>query len=174
MTMQRNFSNSVNACGCPRCARKIITPDVSIASTDPKLMKEWNFEENVIDPTKISRGYDKKVKWHHKVKVGNKIFEHNWEASPNSRTNMNSKCPYCNNKKVMEGYNDLKTFLPQVACLFDEEKNYPRKVQDYTPGSSERVYWKDRDRAIKMGDRTKYLQIKKEKEEIIYYDNITL
>lgn len=40
---------------------------------------------------------------------------HTWDASPNSRTNNNSGCPFCGNKKVLAGFNDLRTKYPKIS-----------------------------------------------------------
>ena len=80
--------------------------------------KEWDFERNSknnIFPDKISFGSTTKVYWQHTVIKNQKEFKHVWKASPNSRTNKNSNCPYCANKKVMKGFNDLATEFPKLA-----------------------------------------------------------
>ena len=64
------------------------------------MKKEWNYQKNNqlnLYPTKLSKGYDKKVWW---------ICEkgHEWLASINSRTSKKTNCPYCTNKKVLSGY----------------------------------------------------------------------
>jgi hypothetical protein len=44
---------------------------------------------------------------------------HNWETSPNSRTNMNSGCPVCDGRGLLSGFNDLKTLFPEIAKQAD-------------------------------------------------------
>lgn len=143
--------------GCAICAGKVIIKGINdLATTHGELMREWDFERNIIQPATISYGYDKKVWWKHTVACRETIFTHSWEASPNSRTNSKSGCPYCENKKVMQGFNDLETLLPEIAEKWDYERNVPRKPCDVTVGSSKKVYWIDRDRPISICDRTKY------------------
>ena len=48
----------------------------------------------------ISYGSTKKVLW--KCNLG-----HIYEAAPNHRTSSNTGCPYCANKKILKGYNDV-------------------------------------------------------------------
>jgi hypothetical protein len=77
-------------------------------TTDPNLALEafgW-------DPKTVTRSSNKKREW--KCKFG-----HIWTASLNSRTNMQSGCPVCDNRKLLSGFNDLLTLFPQVATQAD-------------------------------------------------------
>jgi len=74
-----------------------------LAVTHPELAKEadgW-------DPTKISLGSHKRLKW--KCKKG-----HTWIAPVLNRTN-GSGCGICANKVLLSGYNDLATRYPEFA-----------------------------------------------------------
>lgn len=145
--------------GCAICAGKIVEKGTNdLATTHPKMLEEWDYAKNKVSPDTISYGYDKKVWWVHTAIKNGTAFVHSWEASPNSRTNMHSGCPYCANKKVMPGYNDLETCVPQIAKMWDYEKNNPLKPCEFTAASSKKFYWIDRDKAIKISDRTKYLR----------------
>lgn len=106
--------------------------------------------------------YFKKVWWTHTITQNNVPSVHSWEASPNSRTNMESGCPFCSNKKVLPGFNDLETRIPEIAALWDYDKNHPMKPCEFTAASGKKVYWTDRERTIKICDRTKYLRNKKQ------------
>ena len=53
-------------------------------------------------------------------------------------------CPYCENKKVLVGYNDLKTTRPDIAKEWGIE-NYLLVIgglEGYKYNSTKRVYWK--------------------------------
>lgn len=53
-------------------------------------------------------------------------------------------CPYCENKKVLPGFNDLKTTHPHVAKEWGIE-NYILGIggpENYKSDSTKRVYWK--------------------------------
>ena len=144
--------------GCPICAGKIIQKNFNdFATVCPELLNEWDYERNTINPEEISYGYDKKVYWIHKIMRGGKEFIHSWEASPNSRTNMKSGCPYCTNKKVLSGDNDLKSSVPEIAEKWDYDRNYPLSPEHVTVSSSKKVYWLDRKQPRRISDRTKYI-----------------
>ena len=75
-----------------------------LSKTHPKLAKEaygW-------DPSSITAGSGKKVKW--KCKQG-----HIYQSAVRQRTSQVSNCPVCGNKKILPGFNDLKTTHPELA-----------------------------------------------------------
>ncbi|MFR8347583.1 MAG: zinc-ribbon domain-containing protein, partial [Mediterraneibacter gnavus] len=62
-------------------------------------------------------GSHKKVIW--RCKKG-----HEWEAVVKSRTINKTGCPYCSHNKVLAGFNDLATLLPDIAAEWSD-RNYP-------------------------------------------------
>lgn len=159
---QASVSERMQGNGCPICAGKIVKKGINdLKTTHPSLVSEWDYSKNTISPDTISFGYDKKVWWIHQIVKNGVEFSHSWEASPNSRTNRRSSCPYCSNKKVLQGYNDLASLLPEIAAKWDFEKNFPLKPSEFTIASSKKVYWIDRDKPISIEDRTKYIRKRK-------------
>ena len=75
--------------GCPICTNRIIKTGYNdLATTNPELVKEWNYDKNLlINPTKVSRGSGKKVWW----KCKN---SHEWQATILSRSS-GTNCPFC-------------------------------------------------------------------------------
>jgi len=53
-----------------------------------------------------------------------------------SRTLEETGCPYCSNKKVLKGFNDLKTLYPEIAT-----EAYGWDPQTVTPGSGQKRRW---------------------------------
>ena len=51
-------------------------------------------------------------------------------------------CPYCAGKKVLKGYNDLKTVNPTLAKEWNYEKNNGLTPEDVMPNSNKKVWWK--------------------------------
>ncbi len=66
-------------------------------------------------------------------------------------------CPYCSNKKVLEGYNDLQTVNPIIASEWDYAKNGSLLPTMVTQGSNKKVWWlcdKGHDYEATIVDRT--------------------
>lgn len=63
------------------------------------------------DPTTVTSGSGKKMLW--KCKRG-----HEWEAVIVNRSRGRG-CPFCGNKKVLAGFNDLETLRPELAAEAD-------------------------------------------------------
>jgi 5-carboxymethyl-2-hydroxymuconate isomerase len=113
----------VRGAGCPFCSNRKVLPGFNdLATTDPDLAAEALF-----DPTSISRGSGKKVLW--RCSEG-----HQWEATAEKRS-LGKGCPFCSNKQVLPGFNDLATTDPDLAAeaLFDATK--------VTAGSSREGIW---------------------------------
>ena len=121
---------------CPICSNKMILVGINdLATVNPELAKEWNYEKNgELKPTMVTRGSQKKVWW--KCEKG-----HEWEASIHHRNN-GSGCPICANKQVLKGYNDLATINPELAKEWNNEKNGKLKPDMITANSNKKVWWK--------------------------------
>lgn len=120
--------------GCPYCAnKKVLIGFNDLETTHPHLVKDWS-ESNKTSPQDHIAGTTTKVWW-----KCNK--NHEWLASINSRTSARggTGCPYCTNKKVLAGYNDLSTTHPEIAKEWsDNNKISPTEV---TAGSKKKVLW---------------------------------
>ena len=85
----------------------------------PRLMKEWDWEENNkknLDPEKLTSGSGKKPTW-----ICAK--GHKWETPIYHRTTRGSNCPYCSNKMILPGYNDLQSQRQDLMSEWDFETN---------------------------------------------------
>lgn len=120
--------------GCPYCAnRKILPGNNDLATTNPQLVSEWNYEKNTtLQPSQITTSSNRKVWW--KCSRG-----HEWESSPNNRRR--TGCPYCANQKVLSGYNDLATVNPILTKEWDYDRNQPLLPNEIIAGSTKRVWW---------------------------------
>ena len=110
--------------------------DNRYVSDNARLMAEWNWESNDnigLNPYTILQGSNKKAHW----KCGN---GHYWEAVIATRTK-GVGCPYCSNRKVLIGYNDLGTTHPQLAKQWHPYKNGSLSPFDVTAGSDKKVWW---------------------------------
>lgn len=60
------------------------------------------------DPTEITAGSGRKLTW----RCAN---SHVWGAVVSNRANKKYGCPFCSNKRILPGFNDLKTKFPEIA-----------------------------------------------------------
>lgn len=119
---------------CPICSgARVIEGINDLATLKPELAQEWS-DKNEIKPAEVSIGSHKKVIW--RCRHG-----HEWEASIKSRTINGTGCPYCSHNKVLEGFNDLASQMPEVAAEWSE-KNYPLLPTMVTPFANKKVWWK--------------------------------
>ncbi|MBR3864451.1 MAG: hypothetical protein IKJ19_05000 [Clostridia bacterium] len=133
---QAIINSRTKGSGCPYCAgQKAIKGYNDLATINPKLASEWNYEKNDgLTPMDIMPNSNKKVWW--KCSKG-----HEWQATIIYR-NKRSGCPICSNKKVLVGVNDLATINPQLAKEWNYEKNGDLKPEDFTANSGKKVWWK--------------------------------
>ena len=135
---QATIASRVNGNGCPYCSnQRILVGFNDLATTNPELLDDWDYERNRVLPTEISFGSSKAVWW--KCKNG-----HSYEMKIHSRTGrQKSGCPYCSTpaKRVLKGFNDLQTKYPDLA-----KEWHPTRNGDLTPdsilcGSAKRIWW---------------------------------
>ncbi|MCR5349818.1 MAG: hypothetical protein K6E20_02385 [Acholeplasmatales bacterium] len=131
------ISHRTQGRGCPYLSypvKKIYTGFNDLATTNPNLMSQWDYEKNInVDPTKISSGSTKKVWW-----LCDK--GHSWDANISSRVK-GAGCPYCAGKKAIKGYNDLATTHPDLVKEWDYKRNKDLKPTDISYGSIKKVWW---------------------------------
>lgn len=114
--------------GCPVCKGFQIQQGVNdLATTHPHLVEEWHPTKNTKTPYNVTYGYSKKVWW-----LGS--CGHEWEAVVHSRS-QDIGCPYCANKKVLKGYNDIATTHPHFVQFFANKDD----AYKYSCGSSKKV-----------------------------------
>jgi len=149
-------SRSKNGRGCPFCARQRASSTTSITSMRPELAAEWHPTKNGdLTPDKVMPGSGWDIWWR-----CSRCPEHEWKATPNSRTNKESPsgCPYCAGKRVTET-NSLAARFPEIAAQWHYEKNCPLTPDQVIAGSSAEVWWKcpngyDHEWQVAVKDRT--------------------
>ncbi len=123
VNIQSDYDNIMGQINC-------LAIEKSVAKT--KLVNEWDYKKNKIDPHYVSASSNKLAWWI--CSLG-----HSWKACVNDR-NRGAKCPVCSNKKLLIGYNDLETKNPKLAKEFDLAKNGIKPSQILF-GSNKRVWW---------------------------------
>lgn len=129
------YSRVQKKTGCPVCAnQKIASGYNDLLMKNPKLASEWDFNKNTTPPSQVAEQSNIKFWW---------ICEkgHSYEASPSNRFKGRG-CPYCSNRKVLSGYNDLATIFPNIIEEWDFEQNVDIQPYDVTAYSSTKVFWK--------------------------------
>ena len=66
---------------------------------------------------------------------------HSWQAAPYTRAS-GAGCPYCTNRRVLPGFNDLATTHPRLAREWDCARNGALMPEAVTYGSNKRVWWR--------------------------------
>jgi len=126
--------------GCPVCAGKKILPgENDLASQNPKIAAQWHPTKNgLLTPQKVTLYSNRRVWW---------ICEkgHEYRMGVNERSSRGSKCPYCQNHKALEGFNDLATLEPAVAAQWHPELNGNLTPKMVVPGSHKKVWWQCND-----------------------------
>ncbi len=112
----------------------MIAKEKSLAYTHPEIASEWHPTKNyALTPEEVTYGSNKKVHW--LCKNG-----HEWEGFIKKRTLRGLKCPYCSNRKVISGANDLNTTHPQIVSEWHPTKNtvLPTEI---TYKSDLKIWW---------------------------------
>lgn len=104
---------------------------------DENLMKEWNWDKNTelgLNPNSLTFGSNKKAWW----KCGK---NHDWLAPVYRKVERNS-CPFCSNRRILSGYNDLATLFPHLLEEWDYKKNKGINPSSLSINSVIKVNWK--------------------------------
>ena len=125
--------------GCPYCAgQKILKGFNDLATTNPEVLNSWDYDKNQnqlsITPDMVTSGSNKIVWW--KCNIG-----HSYDRRVKEQLK-GQECPYCSGKRVLEGFNDLKSLKPKLAEEWDYEKNEGLKPNEVTAFSHKDVWWK--------------------------------
>lgn len=122
--------------GCPFCAGQKVLPGFNdLASLHPQLAVQWDRKKNgALTPEAVSVYSNRRVWW---------LCDrgHSFCAVIAHRVNKGSDCPYCTNRKVLPGFNDLETKAPVIASQWHPTLNGSFTPQQVTPGSSRKAWW---------------------------------
>lgn len=120
--------------GCLYCAGKRISSGRDFESLYPELAAQWHPTKNgKAKPNQYLPGSHTSVWW--RCERG-----HEWQTRISARSFNNNGCPYCGNRKLLTGFNDLKTAEPLAAAQWHSTKNAPLEPTMVMPGSTRRVW----------------------------------
>jgi len=133
---QTGISARTHGSGCPVCAGKTVIPGQNdLLSRHPKIAKEWSRERNgCLTPDSVTPLSNRSVWW--KCENG-----HEYKAMIASRTSNGTGCPYCANRKVLPGFNDLASQMPKIAAQWHPTLNGTLTPEMVTCGSAKKVWW---------------------------------
>jgi hypothetical protein len=120
---------------CPYCAgRYAIAGENDIATTNPEVMKYWDYSANSLQPEEVKKTYSKLIHW---------ICEknHQWESKPENLTVRKHYCPFCSGKRVIPGETDFASVYPEKLSLWDYEKN-TISPHEISAGNGRQMHWK--------------------------------
>lgn len=123
--------------GCPVCAGKSVVKGYNDLKTQhPELARQWNTERNgSLTPEDVTSGSTRKVWW--RCEKG-----HEWQTPIKTRAVQGASCPYCANKLIIRGFNDLAALYPELAAQWDRERNGALEPENVFAGSNRRVWWR--------------------------------
>jgi len=118
---------------CPYCSGKKAGYDNTLKNTHRKLVKEWDFDKNTIQPNEVTYGSKKKVWW--RCNEG-----HSFEELIYNRTHRKVNCRKCGISKFPKN-TKLNITHKNLVKEWDYEKNtiQPNEV---TYGSNKKVWWR--------------------------------
>ena len=132
----RSRINTTHQNGCPYCAgKRVQLSENDLQTLRPDIAAEWDAEKNApLKPSDVTPGSNKRVFW--RCRLG-----HSYQSRIGDRTVNGHGCPYCTGRKVLPGFNDLKTFCPQVAEEWHPILNGALQPTDVTRASHRKIWW---------------------------------
>lgn len=126
--------------GCPICLkRRGAKKQPTISEFSPELAAQWHPTKNgALGPRDFTIGSNSSAWW--KCPAGP---DHEWPAPIRNRAKLGHGCPMCSNRtgRASKG-KSLADKHPKLASQWDFEKNGTLRPEQFTPGSTRRVWWK--------------------------------
>ena len=130
------YSRTTLGTGCPVCTgRQALAGENDLATLYPDIAAQWDEEKNgALHPSSVTAGSNRRVWW--RCEKG-----HSYHAVIAQRVQRGNGCPYCANRKVLPGFNDLATAAPLVAKQWHETLNGALTPEMVTAGSHKKAWW---------------------------------
>lgn len=131
--LERGETDRLLSSGCPVCnySKRVDSGENDLESQAPWLMKEWDFQRNTVDPSKIPVHSNISVYWKCEK-------DHSWRATPNNRKR--TGCPVCNANHLSRGENSLDVVDPVLAAQWSM-KNFPKTPREVTAYCNDKYIW---------------------------------
>lgn len=121
---------------CAFCAgKRLFTGLNDLETLYPEIAKKWHSTKNTTLASEVSPESHDNAWW-----IGQ--CGHEWKASIRNRCKNNAGCPYCSNRILLSGFNDLRSARPEIASQWDYSKNDSSLNPDNTIISDPiRIWW---------------------------------
>jgi hypothetical protein len=122
--------------GCPYCHGnlRVLEGVNDLATLQPKIAAEWHPTKNgELQPVHVREFSMRKVWW-----LGG--CKHEWQSTIAHRSS-GRLCPFCSNKKLLVGFNDLATTDPVLALEWHPTRNGGLTPQSVSRGMSKKAWW---------------------------------
>lgn len=132
-TFESAVRNRINGTQCPYCSgKKKIAGINDLKTLYPNIYSELS-SNNTADLTEIAPQSNKQLLW---------ICSrgHEYLMAPNQRICSGSGCPFCANRRILVGFNDLASTHKELLNDWDFKKN-SRKPNEVFTGSREKYWW---------------------------------
>lgn len=120
---------------CPYFDKTVLSGFNDLATKNPTLASEWNYDKNTLMPTQVMADSGHKVWW--KCHEG-----HEWQATITARNSTHIGCPFCSGRNAITGKTDLKSTFPDMASEWHPIKNNGLTPDKITAHSGKKVWWK--------------------------------
>lgn len=104
-----------------------------LSVVNPSLASQWS-SRNTLSPNDVTSTSGVRAWW--TCELG-----HEWEASIRDRR-AGTGCPFCKNRRVLTGFNDLATVHPVFAAHWHPSKNGSLTPETVLASSHKKVWWK--------------------------------
>ena len=124
--------------GCPYCNNfEALKGYNDLESQYPGIVhEEWDFERNAVRPDQVTPYTEKKLWW--RCEKG-----HFYLQEVDNHIQEGQRCPYCANKKVWPGFNDVATTHPHLIVEWHEDNK--KRPEECIAGSHTSILWRCKD-----------------------------
>lgn len=130
------IAKRVEGIGCRYCSNRAVSNKNSMRATRPDLAAEFHpWKNGERTPDNVVAGTSHRLWW---LCIPN---GHDWDVSGDNRVRQGTGCPYCSNKKVWGGFNDMATTRPDLAADLHRSRNGELTPQDVVAGTGKRLWW---------------------------------
>ena len=146
---QTSVKTRSNGEKCPICSgARVIAGINDLATTDSQLLSEWDYEQNKLKPTEVSRTSAKRAWW--KCRHG-----HSWSTKINERTILNKGCRICEQEYLL-------LFPALVVSYYSNKKGLKAELgSDRLLGVPLETYIPSEKLAIESGSADENIEIMK-------------